>query len=166
MHYMETIRVGQELQEGGRTWAYCLCHGVFVRGSCNVGTFAEVKARVMRLASDGPILFEGFLWSGCADSSPCPATRYRQNRRATKKRAEPTIARAALTCLNLPIRKLKTEASSYTLLRLLFVLPTYSPQGPSFPERALNRIDTIFFSHVSVCRPIRPFTPETLLDLL
>ena|SRR3989442_13531754 len=70
------------------------------------------------------------------------------------------------TCLNLPICKLKTEGSSYTLLRLLFVLPTYSPQRPSFPETALNRIDTIFFSHVPVCRPIRPLAPETLLDLL
>src|SRR5437867_8757528 len=101
MHYMETIRVGQELQEGSRTWAYCLCNGVFVLGryatncgGCNVGTFAEVKARVMRLASDGPILFEGLLWSGCADSSACPATRYRQNRRATKKRAEPPIGKS------------------------------------------------------------------------
>ena len=54
----------------------------------------SVKARVMRLASDGPILFEGFLWSGCADSSAYPATRYRQNRRATKKRAEPTIGKS------------------------------------------------------------------------
>jgi len=50
--------------------------------------------------------------------------------------------------------------------RLLFVLPAYSFQGPSCPETALNRIDTILFSHVPVCRPIRPFTPETPLDLL
>ena len=27
-------------------------------GGCNVGTFAEVKARVMRLASDGTILLK------------------------------------------------------------------------------------------------------------
>jgi hypothetical protein len=54
-------------------------------------------------------------------------------------------------------------------LRLLLVVPnvpTYSPKGPSFPEMALDRIDTIFFSHVPVGRSIRPFTPETFLDLL
>jgi len=51
----------------------------------------------------------------------------------------------------------------------LLLLPTSSAnaiQGPPLPERALNRIDTIFFSHVPVCRPVRPLTPETLLDLL
>jgi hypothetical protein len=53
-----------------------------------------------------------------------------------------------------------------TLLRLLLVLPTHSPQRPSFPKFALDRIDTIFFSHVPVRGPIRPFAPETLLDLL
>jgi hypothetical protein len=60
------------------------------------------------------------------------------------------------------------EGSSYTFVRLLLV-PTSSAnalQGPSLPERALNRIDTIFFSHVPVCRPVRPLTPETLLDSL
>ena len=49
---------------------------------------------------------------------------------------------------------------------LLLVLPAYSPQGPSFPETALNGIDTIFFPHIPVCGPVRPFTPEALLDLL
>jgi hypothetical protein len=57
-------------------------------------------------------------------------------------------------------------SSQISLLRLLLVLPTYSLQGPPLPKTALNRIDTIFFAHVSVCRPIRPFAPETLLDLL
>jgi hypothetical protein len=55
-----------------------------------------------------------------------------------------------LASLNLLIRKLKTEGSSCPLLRLLLVVPTYSTKGPSLPESALNRIDTIFFSHVAV----------------
>src|SRR5579872_4128752 len=62
--------------------------------------------------------------------------------------------------------KFKTEGGFYALLRLLLVVPAYSPQGPPLPESALNRIDTIFFAHVAVRRPVRPFTPETLLDLL
>jgi len=100
--------------------ADCLRNGDFVLGryttncgGCNVtAALADVKARVMRLATDGPLLLK----------------------------------------------------ASY--LRLLLVIPTHSLKGPSLPELALNRIDAIFFSHVAVCRTIRSFTPETLLDLL
>jgi hypothetical protein len=60
MHYMEKL-----LHERGKVWAYCLRNGVFVPGryatnggDYNVDTFAEVKARVMRLASDGTILLK------------------------------------------------------------------------------------------------------------
>ena len=57
---------------------------------------------------------------------------------------------------------------SASIAHLLLVLTgsANAIQGPSLPEGALNRIDTIFFSHVPVCRPVRPLTPETLLDLL
>src|SRR5215471_10237457 len=58
------------------------------------------------------------------------------------------------------------ESQSGSHLRLLLVLPTHSVQWPSLPELVLNRIDTIFFPYVAVGRPVRPFTPETLLDLL
>src|SRR5262249_6536288 len=51
------------------------------------------------------------------------------------------------------------------IVRLLLV-PTNSFQGPSLPESPLDGIDTIFFSHVPVCCPVRPLTPETFLDLL
>ena len=51
-------------------------------------------------------------------------------------------------------------------LPLLLVVSIQSPQGASFPETALNRIDTIFFPHVAVSSAVRPFTPQTLLNLL
>ena len=54
------------------------------------------------------------------------------------------------------------------IVRLLLV-PTGSAnalQGPSFPERALDRIDTKVFAQIAVRRPVRPLTPETLLDSL
>jgi hypothetical protein len=71
--YMKTIRVAEELKVSGRTWAYRLQNGVFVLGryttvcgGCDtINTFAEVKAGVLELASQGPVLFEGLLWSTC-----------------------------------------------------------------------------------------------------
>jgi len=122
----------------------------------------------MRPASDGTILFEG------SSGQVAPISQHVQppdigklvELPGSRRSSRSVRAARGLTCLNQPIRKLKTEGSSYTLLCLLLVLPTYSPEGPSFPEMALNRIDTIFFPHVPVCRPIRPFTPQTLLDLL
>ncbi len=71
--YMEAVCVEEELKESGRTWAYRLQNGVFVLGryttacgGCDtIKTFAEVKAAVTELASHGPVLFEGVLWSTC-----------------------------------------------------------------------------------------------------
>jgi hypothetical protein len=71
--YMEVIRVEEELKQGGKTWAYRLCNGVFVLGryttacgGCDtVKTFADVKAGVTELASLGAVIFEGVLWSTC-----------------------------------------------------------------------------------------------------
>lgn len=69
----------------------------------------------------------------------------------TFRRTPPSVRSVrGLNCLNLLICKLKTEGSPYTLLRLLLILPAHSRQGSSFPEFALNRIDTIFFPHVPV----------------
>src|SRR5206468_9955445 len=64
------------------------------------------------------------------------------------------------------LRSTNVSHPSFILVSLLLVISTHSLQGPSLPERALNRIDAVFFSHVPVCRAIRPMTPETLLDLL
>src|SRR5579863_7974068 len=58
------------------------------------------------------------------------------------------------------------QAASLRLLLGVPTVPTYSPEGPSFPEMAFDGVDTIFFPHVPVCRPVRSLTPETLLDLL
>ncbi len=72
--YMEVIRVEEELKQGGgKTWAYRLRNGVSVLGryttacgGCDtVKTFADLKAGVTELASFGPVLFEGVLWSTC-----------------------------------------------------------------------------------------------------
>jgi hypothetical protein len=71
--YMKSIGVAEELKKSGRTWAYLLQNGVFVLGryttacgGCDtINTFAEVKAGVLELASQGPVLFEGLLWSTC-----------------------------------------------------------------------------------------------------
>jgi hypothetical protein len=71
--YMKTIRVAEELKVSGRTWAYRLQNGVFVLGryitacgGCDtIRTFAEVKAGVTELSSQGPVLFESLLWSTC-----------------------------------------------------------------------------------------------------
>lgn len=72
--YMDVIRVEEELKQGGgKTWAYRLRNGVSVLGryttacgGCDtVKTFADLKAGVTELASHGPVLFEGVLWSTC-----------------------------------------------------------------------------------------------------
>lgn len=71
--YMEVICVEEELKQGTKTWAYRLRNGVSVLGryttvcgGCDtVKTFADVKAGVTELASHGPVLFEGVLWSTC-----------------------------------------------------------------------------------------------------
>src|SRR5712664_2403301 len=71
--YTESVGVAEELKENSRTWAYRLQNGVFVLGryttacgGCDtIKTFAELKAAVTELASHGPVLFEGVLWSTC-----------------------------------------------------------------------------------------------------
>src|ERR1700727_2108779 len=58
------------------------------------------------------------------------------------------------------------SAGNLNPLLLLFVVVTHSAERPPLPELTLNRIDTVFFPHVPVGRPIRSLTPQTLLDLL
>jgi hypothetical protein len=71
--YMEVKRVEEELKRSGKIWAYRLRNGIFVLGryttacgGCDtIKTFADVKAGVTELASLGPVIFEGVLWSTC-----------------------------------------------------------------------------------------------------